>query len=182
MKNFPNLLTTLNLRLVACDPEILQTALAGDDQLAQALGVEIAREWTTFGPEALRYAQIKLAESEHERGWWTYLPIHKIDNKLIGSGGYKGRPTEDGVVEIGYEIAPDYRCKGFATEMATGLIQQAFNSNLVRKIIAHTLPQDNSSTHVLKKCGFTITQEITDPEDGIIWQWKLTKSRFTEMS
>jgi hypothetical protein len=42
-------------------------------------------------------------------GWWTYLFVHTKDKMLIGSGGYKGKADDAGVVEIGYGIAPAYR-------------------------------------------------------------------------
>ena len=113
----------------------------------------------------------KLTKSEEEKGWWSYFPIYKPENKLIGSGGYKGKPTTEGVVEIGYEIAPAFRNRGLATEMAKGLIENALKDKRVQTIIAHTLAEDNPSTKVLQKCGFEKVQEINDPEDGLIWKY-----------
>ncbi len=37
---------------------------------------------------------------------------------------------------------------------------------------AHTLPENNASAHVLKKCGFDFVGEVVDPEDGRIWRWE----------
>jgi ribosomal-protein-alanine N-acetyltransferase len=102
----------------------------------------------------LQYALDNLTENEEEKNWWTYFPIHKQDNTLIGSGGYKGKPTTEGIVELGYEIASDYRNRGLATEMTKGLIENAFRHASVTSIIAHTLGHNNPSTKVLQKCGF----------------------------
>ncbi len=167
---------TENLRLIQCDAEILQEAIAGDKNLAEKLGVTVQENWTEFGIGALQYSFDRLSESESERGWWTYFPIHRQDNKIIGSGGYKGKPADDGTVELGYEIASTYRNRGLATEMTQGLIEHAFKDKRVKSILAHTLGQENPSTKVLQKCGFKKMEEINDPDDGLIWKWELKRA------
>lgn len=169
------ILETKNLKLIPCDSEILKSAIQGNETLAKKLNVAIQDDWTEFGIGALQYSLDRLLESENEKNWWTYFPIHKKDNELIGSGGYKGKPTTDGTVELGYEIAPTYRNRGLATEMTKGLIENAFNDKRVKSIVAHTLGHENSSTKVLQKCGFKKVQEINDPDDGLIWRWELQK-------
>lgn len=164
---------TKHLKLIPCNPDILKSAIQGDEDLAKFLQVTVQEVWTEFGTGPLQYSLDKLTESEEEKGWWSYFPIYKPENKLIGSGGYKGKPTTEGVVEIGYEIAPAFRNRGLATEMAKGLIENALKDKRVQTIIAHTLAEENPSTKVLKKCGFEKVQEINDPEDGLIWKWEL---------
>lgn len=166
---------TKQLTLIPCDAEILKSAIAGDAVLAEKLKVGVQENWTEFGVFALQYSLNRLSESEDERGWWTYFPIHKQDGKLIGSGGYKGKPSADGMVELGYEIAPNYRNRGLATEMTMGLVEHAFNDERVKSVVAHTLGHENPSTHVLQKCGFEKIGEIDDPDDGLIWKWELKK-------
>ena len=166
---------TKNLKLIPCDTEILKSAIQGNEILATKINVTVQENWTEFGVGALKYSLDRLTESEEEKNWWTYFPIHKQDNKLIGSGGYKGKPTTDGTVELGYEIASGYRNRGLATEMTKGLIENAFRDDRVTSIIAHTLGQENPSTKVLQKCGFEKVEEINDPEDGLIWKWELKR-------
>ena len=166
---------TKDLKLIPCSSATLERAIEGNEQLAQLLGVTVPDDWTEFGIGALQYSLDRLLWSEEERGWWTYLPIHKRDNELVGSGGFKGRPTPDGTVEIGYEIAPRHRNKGLATEMTKGLVGIAFKNKRVRSVIAHTLGQENASTRVLQKCGFAMVDEINDPDDGLIWKWELKR-------
>ena len=167
------MIETENLQLIPCDIEILKSAIAGNDVLAKRLNVTVQHNWTEFGVPALQYSLDRLVENPEQSGWWTYLPIHKQDNRLIGSAGYKGMPTTDGTVEIGYEISRDYRNRGLATELAKGLILHAFKDTRVRSITAHTLGQENPSTAVLQKCGFVKVEEIEDPDDGLIWKWEL---------
>ena len=166
---------TTNLTLLPCDTELLASAIAGNALLADRLKVTVPENWTAFGIPALQYSLDRLSENAAESGWWTYFPIHKHDNALIGSGGYKGRPSTDGTVEIGYEIASDYRSRGLATEMAEGLVAHAFEDARVTTVIAHTLGEENPSTNVLRKCGFQKVEEIDDPNDGPIWKWELKR-------
>jgi [ribosomal protein S5]-alanine N-acetyltransferase len=169
------MLETKNLFLISCDKETLEFAIEGNQQLAKHLNLTVPENWTEFGTPALKYSLEKITSGENEQGWWTYFPIHKADKKLIGSCGYKGAPDTNGIVEIGYEIAGDYRNQGLATEVVSVLIKNAFANENVKAVQAHTLAEINASTKVLAKCGFVKIQEIDDPEDGKIWQWKMKK-------
>lgn len=166
---------TKRLILVKSDKTMLEHALSSEKDFARFLGVEIAENWTEFGTEPLKYVLNQLTQSDEQDGWWTYFPIHKQDQKLIGSGGYKGIPNENGEVELGYEIAPEYRNLGFATEMTQGLVDHALQDKRIRAILAHTLGEINPSTKVLTKCGFQKIAALTDPEDGEIWKWELKR-------
>jgi [ribosomal protein S5]-alanine N-acetyltransferase len=170
------IIETPNLKLVQCSAEMLRDALAGNEQLAKRLNVTVEENWSEFGDAPLKYVLGKLSQNENEEAWWTYLPVHKQDNRLIGSGGYKGQPTDDGMVEIGYEIVPAYRKRGLATEMANGLIAHPFKDDRVNRVIAHTLAHDNPSTKVLLKCGFKKVDEIVHAAHGPVWKWELKKS------
>lgn len=167
---------TENLNLINCDIDMLNEAISGNERLEKKLGVTIAAKWNEFGSAIFQFTLDKLAASEEEWGWWIYLVIHKKDNKLIGGGGYKGKPTTEGTVEIGYEIAPEYRNHGYATELAKGLVKNALRDSRVRSVIAHTLACENPSTRVLTKCGFIKTGETIVPEDGPVWRWELKSS------
>jgi len=164
-----------NLNLIGGTRSNLEAALIGDEALSKSLGVLISENWTEFGRRPFQWALDKFLSDENEQNWLSYFPIHRADNKLIGSGGYKGKPSHDGSIEIGYEIAPAYRNRGLATEYAKALIDHAFQNNEVQSVIAHTLAFENPSTAILKKCGFVKVEEISDPEDGQIWKWELKK-------
>ncbi len=168
-------LETDRLLLISCTPELLEQALAGDTALAAYLRVKVPENWTEFGAPALSYALDKLKGSDSDQNWWTYFPIHKQDNTLIGTYGYKGPPNARGEAEIGYEIAEAYRNKGLATELANALADNAFAAEEVTSVLAHTLGEPNASTKVLTKCGFQKTEVIEDEEEGTIWKWELKR-------
>lgn len=109
---------------------------------------------------------------------WThgFAAIERKTNTTVGSCGFKGPPDADGVVEIAYGIAPEHRGRGYAKEAAAGLVDYAVGAG-ARVIRAHTLRENNASTHVLKRCGFELAGEVVDPEDGLVWRWELTQPR-----
>lgn len=177
LKKEKMVIETDRLMIVQCDEAILIEAIKGNSNIAHKLGVDVPDNWTEFGKEALQYAHNKLEKNSSERGWWTYLPILKSENILIGSGGYKGKPTNEGEIEIGYEITPEFRNQGLATELAKALVENAFEFDQVKLISAHTLGEFNPSTKVLLKCGFEKVEELNDPDEGIIWKWELLKNK-----
>lgn len=158
------------LNLLPADLPILEAAMKGDTALANYLNIEIDPDWTEYGRESLEYVRNKLISEPHQLGWWTWLPVLRAENRLIGSGGYKGPPT-DGVVEIGYEIAPAYRGRGLATEFAESLVQYAFSFPEVERVQAHTRAEENASGRILTKLGFQREGLVLETEEGGVWKW-----------
>ena len=75
----------------------------------------------------------------------------------MGTGGFTGPPDAAGTAEIGYSIAADWRGQGLATELVAGLVQQAEDTQLVRRLVAHTPPENLVSQRVLLANGFAST-------------------------
>jgi ribosomal-protein-alanine N-acetyltransferase len=168
------MILTPHLRIISCDDTLYDAIRMGNNTLARVMGVNVPKKWTefrdTFTPSYHRWkAHPPL------RDWWVYLIIHVPDNMLIGSCGYKGEPDADGMVEIGYEVIPSYREKGLGTETAKGLLDHAFHHPSVRKVIAHTLAEENASGHILEKLGFAQTEDIRDSDEGLLWRWEISR-------
>jgi RimJ/RimL family protein N-acetyltransferase len=169
------ILSTQRLSLIACSIPLYEAILRSDQELANYLEIQVRTGWTEFGDEPSVFSMERVRVNPDEEGWWQYLAVHQQDNTLIGAGGFKGLPTRYGVVEIGYEIRPDYRNQGYATEFAQGLIDFAFQNEAVKVVQAHTLAEPNASTRVLKKCGMHFVQEMYDADEGTIWQWRVER-------
>lgn len=137
-------------------------------------GVDFADNWYHF-PEVFAWMHDYLSENPDDGMWWTYLIVHKQDVRLIGTCGFKGAPSIDGEVEIGYEIADAYQNRGLATETARALSQFAFAQASVQKVLAQTLAEENASVRVLRKLGFQFVGAKIDIEDGEIWEWVVEK-------
>ena len=74
--------------------------------------------------------------------------IDHATGRLLGSGGFAAPPV-DRTVEIGYEVAPEFRGRGFGAAAARALVGLAVASGEVDHVVAHTLPGPNPSTGVL---------------------------------
>ncbi|MFK7904543.1 MAG: GNAT family N-acetyltransferase [Chitinophagales bacterium] len=165
-----------SIQLINCNEEIIEALLKGDKTLATHLNINIPTKWSEFGTPIFEYSLAQIKNNPNSAKWWTYLPILITENTLVGSCGYKGAPSEAGMVEIGYEVAEIYRNRGLATEIAKLLVQQAFEDDKVKIIQAHTIEEANASTRVLEKCGFKKVGSFEDEEEGLVWKWELMKN------
>src|SRR5688500_1748759 len=127
---------TSRLELICCTSRILEALFAGDDELGKLLKVKVPPRWTEYGEPAFRHTYDRIAKGNAKIQWLTYLPVLKKTKTLIGCCGYKGAPKK-GMVEIGYEVAPDFRGWALGTEIARALIGKAFESPDVERVQAH---------------------------------------------
>ncbi|MCB0474694.1 MAG: GNAT family N-acetyltransferase [Flavobacteriaceae bacterium] len=160
------------VKLINCNEEILNAILQGDGELAALLNIRVPEKWSEFGYVAFKYSLEAISKNPKSQKWLAYLPIDTGMNTLLGSCGFKGVPDKNGYVEIGYEVAQQFRNKGYATEITRLLTAIAFEDPEVKTVVAHTLAEENASVKVLKKNGFTHIEELYDAEDGLIWRWE----------
>jgi [ribosomal protein S5]-alanine N-acetyltransferase len=162
------------LRLVDGTLALLSAALEGRSALEELLGVSVAEQWEGF-PDALPIVRASYETQPEGHSWGSLFFIELEGPTLVGFGGFKGSPSPDGVVEIGYAIAPAFRGRGLATDAVVQMVQRAFADVAVRAVDAHTLGHHNPSTRVLEKTGFRKIAQMEDPDEGPIWQWRLER-------
>ena len=171
------MIVTERLLLVPATPELTRSALAGSSALAATLGASVPATWPPeyLDAASLEYTLDRLAEGRDHAGWWLHFILLKGGGMptLIGSGGYKGPPSADGTVEVGYGIVSDHRRRGYASEATRALLANAFAFPAVQRAIAETLPELAPSIGVLEKCGFRLIGEGSEP--GII-RFELTRA------
>ena len=171
-------LSTDQLRIINCDLPMIETLLRSDAELALYLVIDVPSGWTEFGAPIFQYTLARLKEFPSDAQWWTWLPVLRSENELVGSCGFKGKPNANGEVELGYEIAASRRKLGLGTEAALALRDFAFGHPEVKKVIAHTLAENNPSTRILEHCGMAKVAELVDPEDGPIWRWEIDRQTY----
>lgn len=165
-------LSTPRLRLIRCGPDSLRLLATDPTGFETRTGLRIEPGYLEF-PEALGASLEQLQSAGPDAAWWCpWVFVHQRDLAVIGLGGYKGPPSGDGVVEIGYGVAPRYRGAGYATEAARALLAEAFRQAGVQLVCAHTLPRWPASARVLAKCGLRQTAESFDPVDGPVCRWE----------
>ena len=163
-------LETRRLTLIPFSLEMKKIVVNDKAKLAEIIGVRVPEHWP--GPDLAEALLFFLEEMEKNptSSIWDGIIIHTADNVIIGDMGFIGGPDETGVVEIGYSIIPEYRNRGYATEMAQALIRWAFQQQEIKAVIASCLYDNISSIKVLEKVGMTPLQ----PE-GYLLKWQLLK-------
>lgn len=138
----------LELRPCAGEPELSDPAVTGQfaEQMAALAALEQSPPWCGYV------------------GWQDGVPL--------GFGGFVGQPDETGAIEIGYLTFPAHEGRGVATAVAAEMIAIARAEQLTA-VIAHTLPEENPSTTVLRRNGFGRDGESVDPDEGTVWRWRL---------
>ena len=163
------------LRLIPLDVAAIATILDDLEQFERRWGVSAQANRTLILEVAHQTGEM-LRVGGVQPPWCGYLAVNDATQLFIGTCGFKGAPSAEGVVEIAYFTFPDNEHRGYATEMARALTDIARRSNRVRRLIAHTRPEHNASTRVLEKLGMCFGAEVTDPEDGQVWRWELLLS------
>ena len=107
-----------------------------------------------------------------QQPWVGYLAL--ADSTPVGTCAFKS-PPRDGRVEIAYSTFPDFEGRGFATAMAAELVALARRCEPTVSIVAQTLPERNASHRILEKLGFSHVGTIEHPEDGMVWEWQLSR-------
>jgi [ribosomal protein S5]-alanine N-acetyltransferase len=166
------MILTNNLYLLPVERIHKEALSRSKHELAALLQVTVPENWPKF-PEAFLISDGEALEPA--TNWNGYFFIHLKDKALVGNGGFVGSPDESGIVEIGYEIAPEHWNLGFATEAARGMIDYAFRHEEVKAVIAHTLAEKNASNNVLQKVGMEFIEEITGPDIEKIWRWQIKR-------
>ena len=115
--------------------------------------------WELVAPivEQVTAAQIALYDrTQATMPWIGYLAADADSREILGSCSFVGMPA-DGAVEIAYFTFPHAERRGIAKAMARELIEMARIAGSISTVFAHTLPEENPSTRILKGLGFEQT-------------------------
>ncbi|MFJ3672040.1 GNAT family N-acetyltransferase [Streptomyces sp. NPDC090106] len=123
------------------------------------LGGDGGFAWVEDGPfEGTRQASGMLAkayeEGTHRPGWGVFVLVRRDDGRAVGGMGFHSAPDEDGRAEVGYDLAPSARGRGYATEALAAMTEWALAQDGVRSLVA-TIDHDNAaSQRVVARTGF----------------------------
>lgn len=175
----PLIAYTPRLTLLAASRALLTAELHKPQYFPVLLGAALPTDWPPgeYDQEAMRYFLEQLtAGGRTAAGWYGWYAIHKATETspktLVGTGGFFGPPDANGVTEVGYSIAADWNGQGLATEMLDGLVRHAAETGMVRRLLAHTYPDNLASQRVLLRNGFQHTS--TDAEGKMRFEREVT--------
>ena len=107
--------------------------------------------------------------------WLIYHFIDPEQRELVGSGGFKGL-SDRRIVEIGYQVTPAYRGRGYAKAAVRRLVERAFRSRAVEAIEAESLATENASVRVLRASGFEHIGDAHTVDGSHSWRWRLERA------
>jgi RimJ/RimL family protein N-acetyltransferase len=100
---------------------------------------------------------------------WSASWLIVAEGLVVGTIGFKGAP-QNGVLEVGYGVAPSSQGRGVATQALAQLLDVVREHDLL--ITAETAAWNVASQRVVTKNGFTeIDRRVTD-EDGDVIVWR----------
>ena len=147
------------LTLVAATAELVEADLEGQAVLGELLSAKVPENWPPdlYERRAMKVSLELLQQDPRQSGWsfWYLLTRSQETPTLLGLCGFKGRPDQEGTVEIGYSVLKQFQVQGFATEAVTRLLAWAFSHQNVSEVTAETLPHLRQSIRVMEKNGFS---------------------------
>src|SRR5215213_7911678 len=156
------ILHTSRLELIAATLSHVEAELNASSQLGALLGAEVPDGWPPG--EYDRGAQEFFREclergGDDVVGWYGWYAVRRADAagpaRVVGAGGFLGRPTPEGEVETGYSLLPETRGQGYATELVRALLEHAFTHPDVQRVVAQTAEGNEASVAVLARAGFS---------------------------
>lgn len=167
------MIVTERLELVPAGSSHAQAALDGNAALGLALKASVPSSWPPHFVDPTVYRTTLDALAVGPSAWSLHFIVRKEGRLVIGTCGFRGAPTADGTVRLGYAIVSDQQRKGYASEAVRGLVSHAFAVNAVRRAIAETAPESAAAVGVLRKCGFE-PMKGTNSEPGMV-RFELTR-------
>jgi RimJ/RimL family protein N-acetyltransferase len=146
-------------------PRLELRPLTDDEAEAVLAGRRDGRAWSDGYPTPGDVETAGWPAPADER-WRTLQVVELATGLVIGAIGCHGAP-EDGIVEIGYGIAPEARGRGLATEALAALVAFLEAQPEVRTLRAATDADNLPSQRVLERCGFVA---VARDEALIAWR------------
>jgi RimJ/RimL family protein N-acetyltransferase len=115
--------------------------------------------------DAVHYIQSGPIANYERFGFGQYLVELKQGRVPIGMCGLTKKDSLPDA-DIGYSLLPAYWSKGYAVEAAAGVKAYVKDVLGIRKLLAVTIPENESSIKLLEKIGFRFERMIRLSEDA----------------
>ena len=166
--------------LVATPLEVLRRRLERNDTFTAELPLASGPETVTFpatwpgGALVIFPRLIEQLEANPDDEPWDGTLVERATLTAVGQLGCKGKPDENGLIEIGYNILVlEARERGYATETVGVLVSWLLEQPSVRVVTAECLETNHASVRVLQKTGFKqVGQKPDEEETLLLWERK----------
>lgn len=122
--------------------------------------------------ESKEFIETRYRQSYRDNGFGLYAVELKDSGTVIGICGFVRRDTLP-EPDIGFAFLPQFCGQGFACESAVGSMKYGEESLGFTKVLAITTPDNESSGKLLRKIGFTFTENIEMPNEVLkLFTWE----------
>ncbi|MBN8209132.1 GNAT family N-acetyltransferase [Bacillus sp. NTK071] len=123
-------------------------AMANKKELEKLLNVDVPEEFESVQFEEFLPFHLKDSSVSRVSHTWEGVLIHTCDEKVIGTMGFKNVESSNNL-EVGYQLIPAYRNKGYAVEMANALVNWAFPERKTDKVT------NDEVNEIMKRLGLS---------------------------
>ena len=164
----PARIRSRRLDLVTIVPEAMVAMRRGDfEAAALALRHPVPRDWRGMSWEWFHHRLREYADDPSGLSWSARALVRRGRwPAIVGNAGFHGAPDDAGVAEIGYEVIPEERRKGYASEAAEALMTWAGREHGVRRFRASVGPWNKPSLALVRALGFKRVGVQIDDVDG----------------
>lgn len=104
--------------------------------------------------------------NEKRFGVQQWPVFHKYGNEFVGACGLKPYKLFEGIFEFGIYILPEYWKQGYGYEAGSAMLEHTFRSLNISSVFGGHSPQNQITSHLMKKLGFRFTHyEYYPPTD-----------------
>ncbi|MEU6123397.1 GNAT family N-acetyltransferase [Streptomyces sp. NPDC047123] len=94
------------------------------------------------------------AAGVHRPEWGMFALVRTDDELAVGGMGFHGPPDEEGCAEVGYDLVPGARGRGYATQALRALSAWALTRPELTSLLAVVEPDNTASQAVAQAAGY----------------------------
>jgi RimJ/RimL family protein N-acetyltransferase len=152
--------------------DFLAAVLRGEhDEASALLGARVPEGWPRAGDSSIGLA-MQLESLRRRPGqlpWRVRIIVLRAEQRVAGTIHLKGPPGVAGSVDLGWEVEPDDRGRGVATEAARAVLHWALAQPRVRRVTARIHDENLASVRVAEHLGMRRTA-VRYGTEGMIWE------------
>lgn len=169
-------MTPSRVDLVVLEREALQDLAVGDLAAAGTRTGLVFPEFFLGEAWLWRLHEERMLLHPQSVGWLARAAVLRATREVIGHGGFHFQPDQNGMVEIGYTVLPEFRGRGLATAIAGELLRFAAADPRVAVVRASISPSNEASLAIIRHWGFVHVGEQTG-DDGLELVFERTNNK-----
>ena len=173
-----------NLDLVPMSLPLMEALLCQDRESAQRMvEYRIPADWPQGMESVLRFRTVIARAQPETLPLLLRAIVLRVDPEVVvGRIGFHGPTDEAGMLEIGYEVFPQYRRRGHARESVLAMLRWARRDPTVLRFRASVSPHNVPSLRLVTGLGCVEVGSQWDEEDGEETIYELAASQAPEMA